>query len=290
MLFRNIDKGDLKRLVDVVSKNRHSIRLSGIFVSLQSDAKIGCVKIIGGGPPQLLLTMKDILKIRQLFINEVKYDLLKGMPSTRREASILNIGTEKVSVMSPKETVIEIRSFDGQVRLNTQKYNIPPNASLSVSFLQISTIEHSAILLVENYEAFIHADLSLLSDEVKDALIVYRGDTESGDVKKFLLSLKVKGISVYGWFDGDPHGINMALSTPNIKGFYLPENNIETYRIYGKGKPYEDQVQFISAHKKSSIGYVREAVKVFESARACLMQESILVNKIPLCLVLSVGH
>ena len=279
MFFKNITKKDLSRLVNVVCKNQKSTQFSGIFKVLYEEAQVGCLQ-----RNKLLLTHKDIMNIQIMFYRETEYRLQDGHPESRIAASGLNVCSEKVSKWSPKERVVEIRSFTGVININGEQYNIPAGGALAINEHLIKSIEHDCLFIIENYEAFIAASLYFLSEEVANTLIVYRGDKEGGAVKEFI---DRANIPVFGWFDSDPHGINLALATKNIVALYLPENNVDCYKKHGVEKPYYDQQKYLPnlEAKLSKSDYLSKTLSCYINSSKCLMQEAVVKHRLPLELV-----
>lgn len=282
MLFQNIIKGDLSRLVNVVCNKQTATKLTGIFKRLHDDAGIG----FKSQRNMLELTEEHRKEIQRIFYAETDYRLLRGHPDTRLEASIIKNCSEKISKFSPKERVIEIRSFNNVVTINGMSYSIPPKSSISISTVEINTIEHENVLVIENYEAFINAGLLRLiaSTNLQNALLVYRGDREGGHVKEFIDQVNKP---IYGWFDSDPHGLNLALATKNITGILMPTNDVALYKKAGIGKVYDDQKQFVDGVKVKVLAheYLRRTVAIYEKTGKCLMQEAILARQLPLALI-----
>ncbi len=166
-----------------------------------------------------------------------KADDWKG--KSRAEALSLGVNEKATSILV-RGGRVAVKTFSGvPVRMGDENIVLPDGVNLDVPISVARDFsEHECVVLVENWEAFEH--IHKLSFEVpanlRDALVVYRGQPGGFKIdaaQRFLFALN-KPVFVFP--DIDPAGLRIALETPRFAGVMLPAvDMIETLLIEGRG-------------------------------------------------------
>ncbi|WP_419739232.1 DUF7281 domain-containing protein [Ruegeria sp.] len=166
-----------------------------------------------------------------------KVDAWKG----KSRAEALSLGSnEKASSISVRRGRVALKSFSGgSIRMGEKNVILPDGVNLDVPVNAAADFsDHVFAVLVENWEAFEH--IHQLSFEVpadlRDALVVYRGQPGGYTIDAARTFLRVLSNPVFVFPDVDPAGLRIALETPGFAGVMLPPiEEIESLLCAGRG-------------------------------------------------------
>ncbi|MDX1302050.1 hypothetical protein [Photobacterium sp.] len=263
---------DLNRLKQLFSpakvKEGANVVLSGVFEIFHRDFSIG----IASGE-KLQLTPRDIRQIRKVIKEQSGFDLLTdSIPNSRMEMAQY-FPNEKLSSRPVKGKVIKIYGLLS-TNINNKTYDLEEGMNIEIDLNHLKSIEHSQVVIVENYEAF--SKFRLVQNDIgPNPLIVYRGDKDCGVISKEI-ALAFPYIELIAWFDTDPKGISLALSS-GATYMLLPNLSIETLKEHGRSILFADQYQ--------NWGRVSELIPpklelLMSKVEKGITQESIMANKI----------
>jgi hypothetical protein len=173
-----------------------------------------------------IITGQDRIRIREFLIigcnirDPDTFDV--DFSEKSRIESALHVDNEKFAGKKPREGRILIRGKRNAVQLNGKTYELIGNAALDVDLCEIKSIDHDCLMFVENFEAFICAEKTIINNfRFANPLYVYRGDNLSSPKAAKKLAEKAS-LPVVVFADFDPQGLNIAASTPNIFGAIFP--------------------------------------------------------------------
>lgn len=155
-------------------------------------------------------------------------DVLKD-PYTRgdrlKNSDISN--DEKIGANASQDIIL-FNNADGKLKLNQQVSNLFTSihaAGVELRHNMISSIEHDAIIICENFTPMYYLHQLKHNLVFKQALVVYRGDSQNGkradEVKEFISKYK-SHMPIYYFGDFDPEGFNIAKSF-QVNGIILPD-------------------------------------------------------------------
>lgn len=134
---------------------------------------------------------------------------------------------------------LALKAMPGKLlSLNGRALELTSRSHLDIAIESVESLEHEAILVIENYECFDRIEqMRLALDEpYGNSLVVYRGDphTSGGQVlNEFLCGRK---IPVLAMVDLDPAGLLIAQALPCVAGLVAPD--IETLEcLFDQGNP-----------------------------------------------------
>lgn len=163
---------------------------------------------------------------------------------TRIEATELG-RNEKLAGRRPREDRLALRGPAG-LRLGETLVSLPAQTFLDIPLAQAACLRHDSVVVVENFEAFIHYEDAALALPFPQPLIVFRGDSvnTSAAVLKFLQACEAP---VIAWTDMDAAGLLYAASLPRLAGIIGPENPQECLSRHGRDDLYLDQLRELDA-------------------------------------------
>jgi hypothetical protein len=109
--------------------------------------------------------------------------------------------------------------------MGERQVDLPPGMSIDVNESDAGLFSHHhAVILVENWEAFerIHKLSFEVPYELRQALVVYRGDVTTYPIAATRTFLAALGRPVYVFPDPDPAGLKIAMDFPGYAGLVLP--------------------------------------------------------------------
>ena len=158
---------------------------------------------------------------------------------SRTEALSLGVN-EKVTAVSVRGGRVAVKTFRGRpIRMRDKNVVLPDGANLDVPISAAADVSgHLSVVLVENWEAFerIHKLSFEVPVDLRDALVVYRGQPGGYTIDAARTFLGLLDRPVFVFPDIDPAGLRIALETPGFAGVMLPAvEAIETLLCAGRG-------------------------------------------------------
>jgi hypothetical protein len=208
------------------SKERVSLKTKSWRV-LHEEYNIGLVQGY-----DLKLTAQDRARLEELIRLEMGLKLqetaIADLSAMNREEALAHTYDEKLAGKKVKAQRLAFKVLAGQrLHINQQQYNLPGYCHIDMSLDQLHSIEHSCIIIVENYRCFDQLQKIKLNlpSEYKNPLVIYRGDNVYSEQALRQL-LKATGLPVIAMFDIDLQSLLMAYSFPYVLGLMcvsLPE-------------------------------------------------------------------
>jgi hypothetical protein len=200
-----------------------------------------------------------------------------------RRAAQENARYEKKAVAVQKDRVF-IKPVPGcNLIMNGSSIPVMDGCHMCIPIGLASTITAPAIILVENLEVFqdFHLMGFAVPDELRDALIVFRGKPHVVRQDTAEAFLKEKSVPVTACFDIDPSGLSNALSTPYFRDILWPgrEALMKLKRLW-RPDLYRDQ-SHVMARLDVATGELAKARDFLRESGAGVMQEAYLDFKRP---------
>lgn len=275
-IIDDITGSDLNRLKQLFSpakvKEGANVALSGVFDIFHRDFSVGIAR-----GENLQLTPRDIRQIRKVIKELSGFDLLTDpIPNSRTEMAQF-FPNEKLSSRPVKDKVIKIYGILS-TNINGKSYDLEEGMNIEIALSHLKSIEHSQVVIVENYEAFSKFRL-VQTDIGPNPLIVYRGDKDTGVISKEI-ALAFPDMELIAWFDTDPQGISLALSS-GAAYMFLPNISIDILKELGRPELFADQYQNWNRVSKLIPHKLEFIMSKVEKG---ITQESIMANSISLVL------
>ncbi|MFT5808626.1 MAG: hypothetical protein ACI9LG_002943 [Moritella dasanensis] len=161
---------------------------------------------------------------------------------------------EKIGANASQDIVL-LNNAAGQLKLNQEVSTLFSSihaAGLELRHSMITSIEHDAIILCENFTPMYYLYQLKHNPIFEHALVIYRGDSQNGkradEVKHFINKHKAN-LPLYYFGDFDPEGFSIAKSF-QVDGVILPDilafsalTNIELQKCAGKDKFFPQLIQ-----------------------------------------------
>lgn len=275
-IIDNITSSDLNRLKQLFSpakvKDGTNVVLSGVFEIFHRDFSVG---ITSG--EKLQLTSRDIRQIRKVIKEQSGFDLLTDpIPNSRTEMAKF-FPNEKLSSGPVKGKVIKIYGILS-TNINDKTYDLEEGMNIEIALSHLKSIEHSQVVIVENYEAFSKFRL-VKTDMEPNPLIVYRGDKDCGVISKEIALAFPKAVLV-AWFDTDPKGISLAFAS-GADYMLVPDLSKEVLKQHGRSDLFSNQYQ---NWKRVSVLIPSNLKLLMSNVEKGITQESIMANDISVSL------
>ncbi|MDK9789999.1 hypothetical protein [Vibrio sp. D431a] len=250
-----------------IAKDYTSTRRSGIAKYLNEEFGVGFVK---GG--YIHLSRDDRIKVRGLLKRSLGFDIYRDpMPKSRIETAKI-VSNEKLCTKPVRNKLISLSSQSGVIKVNGEEFKLFSGGYMTLPMTELTSIEHSSVVVVENFEAFIAS--ANVEFDLDDPLILYRGDSMGAVVSSDIRD--VLGVDfIYGWFDYDFAGISLAKSM-KCDAIFLPEVSDLELLKYGRESLYEKQQKYLKGiegcieHEKleplvrNKVGLTQEAIIAHE--------------------------
>jgi len=185
---------------------------------------------------------------------------------------------EKLAGRRPREGRIAVRAPAG-LFLGESLLRLPAEAFLDVPVEEAVGLRHDVIVLVENFEAFIHFEEARIELPSPHPLVVFRGDGENrlDAALEFLVS---NALSVIAWPDLDPAGLLFSSRLPRLAGIIGPNDPEKCLMEYGRSDLYLNQLAQVDAlHLPGECAALERAIR---RQRKGIDQEKMLASETPL--------
>ncbi|CAM2835211.1 DUF7281 domain-containing protein [Moritella viscosa] len=241
------------RCKKLIKSNEQGLKYDDINAEIWALSGLGHKYVI---PSTKRTKQKIYFKLRageaeklQAFIKEEKgLDVLKDpyMNGDRVSNAACN-NDEKVGANASQDIIL-VNNAAGKLKLNQEVsslFNSIHTAGLELRHSMITSIEHDAIIICENFTPMYYLHQLKNNPVFKHALIIYRGDSQSGkradEVNCFIEKYKAI-LPLYYFGDFDPEGFSIA-NTFQVDGIILPDitrfsalTKIELSKLAGKDK------------------------------------------------------
>ena len=149
---------------------------------------------------------------------------------------------EKLAGRQPREGRVALRAPDG-IRLDGRVLDLPKAAYLDLRVSETTQFDHDALIVVENFEAFVNFEDACIDVPFVKPLLVFRGDAIN--TQDAVLSLLLHAsLPVVAWTDFDPAGLLIAKALPHCREIIAPADPDKALTRFGQGvagfiqKPY----------------------------------------------------
>ncbi len=246
--------------------------LSGVFEIFHRDFSVG---ITSG--EKLQLTSRDIRQIRKVIKEQSGFDLLTDpIPNSRTDIAQF-FPNEKLSSRPVKDKVIKVYGILS-TNINNKTYDLEEGMNIEIALSHLKSIEHSQVVIVENYEAFSKFRL-VKTDMEPNPLIVYRGDKDCSVISKEI-ALTFPDIELVAWFDTDPKGISLAFAS-GADYMLVPDLSKEVLKQHGRSDLFSNQYQ---NWERVSVLIPSNLELLMSNVEKGITQESIMANDISVSL------
>ena len=241
------------RCKKLIESNEQSLKYDGINAEIRALSGLGHKEVI---PRTNRSKQKIHFKLRlgeaeklQAFIKaEIGLDVLTEPYSNGdRIANAARHNDEKVGANASQDIIL-VNNAAGQLKLNQEVSSLFRSihaAGLELRHSMISSIEHDAIIICENFTPMYYLHQLKNNPVFEHALVVYRGDSQNGkradEVNHFIDNYKSE-LPLYYFGDFDPEGFSIAKSF-QVDGIILPDisqfsvlANVELQKYAGKNK------------------------------------------------------
>lgn len=187
---------------------------------------------------------------------------------------------EKLAGRRPREGRIALRAPAG-LRQGASSVLLPAKAFLDIPVDAAVDFRHDVIVLVENFEAFIHFEDARIDLPFSQPLVAFRGDgiNTADAVLEFLGNNQVP---VIAWPDLDPAGLLFGAGLPQLTGILAPADPEEYLSKQGRDDLYLSQLQQLDAlHLHGQSFALEQAIR---NQRKGIDQERMIAERIPLIL------
>jgi hypothetical protein len=274
-----ISKVILTNLLKALTDHKVRVSARGTWKNIHDQYNIGTLDL-SKSKANYYITSSDRIKITELLkasgINPA-IDTVESLKNKTRTEISAQMVYEKSFAKNIKQDYITLRIIgegstqDGDFR--------------GMTFKKAFQIDFDYILVIENFETFIDADISLLPlpQKYSQVAIIYRGDKESSPrgLTQFLDSLKNKS-KVYYWGDFDPIGISIAMSKEKYNAIILPVIGEENLSKYSKTDTYYKHDSYIPRLEKIIV--ISSFIEKMKNEQLAITQELMMSLKLPLLL------
>lgn len=183
---------------------------------------------------------------------------------------------EKFAGKAPRSGRVLIRSTTGSLAINGLTLPMIDDGCLDIHVRSILSIEHDCLIVVENFEAVTGLEKLVMNGfPYRDPLIVYRGDAINPGNGAIEMA-KNTALPVIAFSDFDPQGLNIALSTPNVRGALLPAS----YDRLNRPDLFLTQRGLLGPINKYPVSW-RPAIAAMLDQRQTLTQENMIARGVP---------
>jgi hypothetical protein len=270
-----------KRLVRLIERAVHSAEklfpLNASWQYLHREYNIGAT--LGN---KIRITDRDkeelIELVKQLTGQDLRKASVNCFASLTRSETLEHARNEKWAGRAVSADRLALKAMPRRpLCLNGRTLEFPERSHLDIAIESMDSLEHEAVLVIENYECFdrIEQMRFALDEPYCNSLVIYRGDphTSSGQaVNEFLRRLKKP---VLAMVDLDPAGLLIAQALPSVVGLVAPD--IETLEclliqgnpaLYHKQRPGAEKVLENSPHV-----VIRRIWELIERHQKAIVQE-----------------
>ena len=177
---------------------------------------------------KLEVTPQDKQELLAVVKHEAGIDLgqvsVADFEAMNREDALLFALDEKIAGQAVKKDRLAIKTLAGhRLKINGYYYSLPSCGYLDIALVDLISMAHNCILLIENYRCFDSLEKMYLNlpEQYADPLVIFRGDNTYSEktLRQFLAQFI---LPVLVMADLDPKGLIIAQSFPNVIGLIAP--------------------------------------------------------------------
>lgn len=185
---------------------------------------------------------------------------------------------EKLAGRRPRAGRIALRA-PGGLRFGEGSLSLPARAFIDLPVDAATGLRHDAIVLIENFEAFIYFEEANAGLPCSTPLLAFRGDgINTPDA--MLEFLRLTKLPVIAWPDFDPAGLLLSSGLPGLSGILAPAEPDECLARRGRSDLYLNQLGQLAALRLS--GPSRLLEQAIRAQRKGIDQERMIAERIPL--------
>lgn len=248
---------------------------------------------------QFVLNDTEQLRLKALVYEVFGLDIYQDDYQARVNDRVQNSQLEQDEKHGTNATsdVILVNNPTGNIQLNNEIIRLAKTidcAGLEIRHNMVDSIEHTAIVICENYAPMYYLAAFSNNDDLKDALIIYRGDHQSGkkaeEVSKFINHWRSK-LPIYYLGDFDPAGFNIALHSFAVEGCFLPElaalaqYSPAKLKDLGSSEKYDNQDKQTPIRCSMNNQPLHAHINFMNQTRLGFQQEALISADIPLQLI-----
>jgi hypothetical protein len=229
------------------------------------------------------LSMRSKLKARLISDYGVAPEILQpgaqfDLPQSRRETYAL-LRDEKSGRHSVSQPVLMRHQPGGCLKVGESRSILPKGAWMGIDLLDIPSMGHEGIILIENFEAFrFFDDLNFPVPKLwKDYLLVFRGAPVISPQNHVQAFLHQAALPVIAFPDYDPAGLGQSLALPYVADILWPGEDALCKALYGhQGSEdiYHSQIAQYRTALENCSGNFRKVAEFLKKAGRGVMQEA----------------
>lgn len=127
---------------------------------------------------------------------------------------------EKLAGRQLREGRFALRA-PGGIRVEGRGLDLPKTAYLDLRVSETMQLDHDALILVENFEAFVNFEDACIGAPFAKPLLIFRGDAVNTQ-DAVLALLQHTSLPVIAWTDFDPAGLLIAKALPRCREVIAP--------------------------------------------------------------------
>ena len=185
---------------------------------------------------------------------------------------------EKLAGRQPREGRVALRA-PGGIRVDGRKLDLPKAAYLDLRVSAAMQLDHDALIVVENFEAFVNFEDACIDLPLAKPLLVFRGDALNTQ-DAVLSLLQHTSLPVVAWPDFDPAGLLIAKVLPHCRAMIAPADADQALARFGRPDLYLAQLREMeSTAAPDAWVALRDALR---RQRRGIDQERMIAESIPL--------
>ncbi len=221
-----LNSRDLQNINRVVTQALAETRLNKLWHYLHDEYGIG-----RKNGSNLQLTAKDHQRVREITQNNTRLDPILPLPTGSRLEVSKSTGNEKLFSESPGRHHILLNSPGGLLKLNAVEIPLMPGSSYRCDWRELDLTQIKTVIVVENLQAFDYIQQAQLPNELNGAWVLYRGHDVSSQAAIDLLNALPEKTNIIGFFDYDPAGFKILLTTTRIRQCLLPKLSENLFKL-----------------------------------------------------------
>lgn len=276
----SLTKSQFKLISNLVQKRSLFVKKTPAWVALHETFCIG--KMDG---KLISFTHQDLRKWQELTIAATGLNPLDKLNAGNRTEMALHSHDEKWATVSTLKTRIFCTGLNADLHLSEARVcAVIPTMEYRLDYRELNLDHYDAIMVVENFEAFIfiHSFTFSWSEKI---LVIYRGhDIAARAAIDFIKNVT---IPVYGFFDPDPSGLGMLMDNPVFTHAVMPSIK-DLNPKNALASRFERQISGRNNLKEKALNF-SEGLQLFVSHimdnGVAYNQESLAAREIPLQLI-----
>jgi hypothetical protein len=192
---------------------------------------------------------------------------------------------EKLAGRRPREGRVAVRAPTG-LHLGDTSVKLPDQAFLDLPADSPVAYRHDALIVVENFEAFIGFENCPIDLPFASPLLVFRGDAINPP-DAVLAFIRRTELPVVVWADFDPAGLLIASTTPRCQGIIAPTSPVTALKDCGRSDLFLSQLTQLDALKL--VGECAGLGHAMREGKTGIDQERMIAKQVPLRLWSLIG-